>query len=71
MQGAPTWQPPNMGKEVVMSLVKWDPLAGFDEMFNRMLPASFGRLPRFAFPSNGEKYSGRPRRTSAKPTRST
>lgn len=28
-----------------MSLLKWDPFAGFDEMFNRMLPASLGRFP--------------------------
>jgi HSP20 family protein len=43
-----------------MSLVKWDPFAGFDEMFHRMLPASFGRLPRSVFASNGEKYEWSP-----------
>lgn len=43
-----------------MSLVKWDPFAGFDEIFNRMLPAAYGRLPRFAFPSNGEKFEWAP-----------
>ena len=43
-----------------MSLVRWEPFSGIDEMFNRMLPASFGRLPRFALPSNGEKYEWSP-----------
>jgi HSP20 family protein len=48
------------GKEKVMSLVRWEPFAGVDEMFNRMLPASFGRLPRFTLPSNGEKVEWAP-----------
>jgi HSP20 family protein len=38
-----------------MSLVRWEPFSGVDEMFNRMLPASFGRWPRFTLPSNGER----------------
>lgn len=44
-----------------MSLVRWEPFSGVDELFNRMLPASFGRLPRFSVPSNGgEKYEWAP-----------
>jgi HSP20 family protein len=43
-----------------MNLVRWEPFTGVDEIFNRMLPASFGRLPRFALPSNGEKYEWTP-----------
>lgn len=43
-----------------MSLVRWEPFAGIDEMFNRMLPGSFGRLPRLTLPSNGEKYHWAP-----------
>jgi HSP20 family protein len=43
-----------------MSLVRWEPFTGFDEMFNRMLPASFGRWPRIALPSNGDKYEWSP-----------
>jgi HSP20 family protein len=43
-----------------MSLVRWEPFAGVDELFNRMLPASFGRVPRFALPSNGDKYEWAP-----------
>jgi HSP20 family protein len=43
-----------------MSLVRWEPFSGIDEMFNHMLPASFGRLPRFSLPSNGEKYEWSP-----------
>lgn len=43
-----------------MSLVRWEPFTGVDEFFNRMMPASFGRLPRFALPSNGESYEWTP-----------
>lgn len=44
-----------------MSLVRWEPFSGIDEMFNRMLPASFGRLPRFTLPANGsETYEWSP-----------
>lgn len=43
-----------------MSLVRWEPFAGFDEMFNRMLPAAFGRWPRISLPSNGGKYEWSP-----------
>ena len=37
-----------------MSLVRWEPFSGIDEIFNRMLPASFNRWPRFTLPGNGE-----------------
>ena len=37
-----------------MSLVRWEPFSNVDELFNRMMPASFGRWPRFTLPSNGE-----------------
>lgn len=43
-----------------MSLVRWEPFTGIDEMFNRMMPASFGRWPRFALPTSGEKYEWTP-----------
>jgi HSP20 family protein len=43
-----------------MSLVRWEPFTGIDEMFNRMLPASFARWPRVTLPSNGEKYEWSP-----------
>lgn len=43
-----------------MSLVRWEPFSNVDELFNRMLPASFGRWPRFALPSNGEKHEWAP-----------
>jgi HSP20 family protein len=34
-----------------MTLIRWEPFAGVDEMFNRF-PSVFGRWPRF--PANGE-----------------
>ena len=43
-----------------MSLVRWEPFSGVDEIFNRMLPASFGRWPRLTPPSNLEKYEWSP-----------
>jgi HSP20 family protein len=43
-----------------MSLVRWEPFAGIDEVFNRMLPASFGRWPRLAVPSESERYEWKP-----------
>lgn len=43
-----------------MRLVRWEPFAGFDDMFNRMLPASFGRWPRMTLPAQGEKYEWAP-----------
>ena len=43
-----------------MSLVRWEPFPNVDELFNRMLPASFGRWPRYGLPSNGEKAEWAP-----------
>jgi HSP20 family protein len=43
-------------EEKVMSLVRWEPFAAFDDLFNRQ----FGRWPRFMLPSNGEKYEWAP-----------
>jgi len=37
-----------------MSLVRWEPFSGIDEIFNNMMPASFGRWPRLALPANGD-----------------
>ncbi len=36
-----------------MSLVRWEPFAGVDELFNRMMPAMFGRMPRITLPGDG------------------
>lgn len=35
-----------------MNLIRWEPFAG-DDLFNRLLPATFGRWPRFMFEGNG------------------
>jgi HSP20 family protein len=44
-----------------MSLVRWEPFAGTDEIFNRLMPAAFGRWPRFSLPANAEtKYDWSP-----------
>jgi HSP20 family protein len=43
-----------------MNLVRWEPFSGADEIFNRMLPASFGRWPRFTLPTNGERVEWSP-----------
>jgi len=37
-----------------MSLIRFDPFAGTDEMINRMMPSLFGRGPRWALPANGD-----------------
>ncbi|MEP7242099.1 MAG: Hsp20/alpha crystallin family protein [Gammaproteobacteria bacterium] len=37
-----------------MSLVRWEPFSGVDEIFNRLMPAAFGRWPRVNLPANGE-----------------
>jgi HSP20 family protein len=37
-----------------MSLVRWEPFSGIDEMFNRMMPASLARWPRIALPNEGD-----------------
>ena len=44
-----------------MSLVRWEPFAGTEEIFNRLMPAMFGRWPRLSLPANGEpKYDWSP-----------
>lgn len=44
-----------------MSLVRWDPFSGTDEIFNRLMPAVLGRWPRYSFPANGAtKYEWAP-----------
>jgi HSP20 family protein len=44
-----------------MSLVRWEPFSGADEIFNRLMPSTFGRWPRFNLPANGEtKYEWAP-----------
>lgn len=37
-----------------MNLIRWEPFAGLDETFGRLLPSSFGRWPRFTLPESGE-----------------
>jgi HSP20 family protein len=37
-----------------MKLARWQPFAEADELFNRMMPGLFGRIPRFTLPANGE-----------------
>ena len=37
-----------------MSLVRWEPFSSADEIFNRLMPAAFGRWPRLALPANGD-----------------
>ena len=52
-----------------MRLVRWDPLSA-DDVFNRMMPAMFGRLPRMTLPADDDtKYEGPHPLTSAKPTK--
>jgi HSP20 family protein len=36
-----------------MNLVRWDPFSDIDTLFNRMLPTTFTRRPRFTFGDNG------------------
>jgi HSP20 family protein len=44
-----------------MSLVRWEPFSGTDEIFNRLMPAMFGRWPRLSLPANGAtKYEWSP-----------
>lgn len=43
-----------------MRLVRWDPFSA-DDVFNRMMPAMFGRLPRMTLPSDDDaKYEWSP-----------
>lgn len=44
-----------------MSLVRWEPFAGSNEIYHRLLPAMVGRWPRYAAPANAEaKYEWTP-----------
>ena len=43
-----------------MSLIRWDPFAGVDETFNRMLPSMFGRWPRMSLDDTAAKLEWRP-----------
>lgn len=44
-----------------MSLVRWEPFSGTDEIFNRLVPAMFSRWPRLSLPANPEtKYEWSP-----------
>jgi HSP20 family protein len=43
-----------------MRVVRWEPFPNVDEIFNRMLPASFGRWSRFTPAVGGEKYEWSP-----------
>jgi HSP20 family protein len=36
-----------------MSLVRWDPFADMDTLFNRMMPRTFGSWPRLAWHDDG------------------
>jgi len=36
-----------------MSIVRWEPFGEIDTMFNRLMPAMFGRWPKWATASNG------------------
>jgi len=43
-----------------MSLIRWDPFADVDTLFNRMVPANFANWPRFAMEANGKKAACAP-----------
>ena len=43
-----------------MNLVRWDPFADVDALFNRVLPASFANWPRISLPTNGGKVDWAP-----------
>jgi len=45
-------------KEKLMSLVRWDPFADMDTLFNRLMPSGFARWPQL--PSNGNKLEWAP-----------
>jgi len=40
-----------------MSLVRWDPFADMDRIFNRMLPASFARWPQLSSDSGRTEWA--------------
>jgi HSP20 family protein len=37
-----------------MSLIRWEPFTGSDEVFNRLLPSLLARFPRMTLPGNGD-----------------
>lgn len=37
-----------------MSIIRWEPFSGTDDLFSRMMPAFLGRMPRLALPGDGE-----------------
>jgi HSP20 family protein len=37
-----------------MSLIRWEPFTGTEEIFNRLMPQMFGRWPRMSVPANGD-----------------
>jgi HSP20 family protein len=41
-------------EEMTMSLIRWEPFGGADEMLNRMLPTLLGRWPRLTLPADEE-----------------
>ncbi len=43
-----------------MSLIRWDPFADVDMMFNRMMPSEFVNWPRLTLPGNGKKVDWAP-----------
>ena len=43
-----------------MSLIRWDPFADVDTLFNRMVPGNFMNFPRFALEPNGKKAAWAP-----------
>jgi HSP20 family protein len=44
-----------------MSLIRWEPFSGTDEIFSRLMPSMLGRLPRLSIPANSDtKYEWAP-----------
>ena len=43
-----------------MSLIRWDPFADVDMMFNRMMPSEFVNWPRLTLPGNEKKVDWAP-----------
>jgi HSP20 family protein len=37
-----------------MSLIRWEPLTGAEDIFSRLMPQMFGRFPRMSVPGNGD-----------------
>lgn len=43
-----------------MSLVRWDPFADMDTLFNRLMPSGFARWPRLSSEGDGKKVEWAP-----------